>query len=97
MKPVMRETSTGIVDHVGNDTVTCIYEVEGDLVEQTYVRRQFLNKELPQPGDRIVAKILLCVDEAPPPEPTPEELKKLEELDKKVKKVRKPLEKVDVL
>jgi hypothetical protein len=89
MKPVMRETYRGIVDTVGKETVTVIYEVDGSLIEQTYIRKQFLGGVLPKEGECIVAKILLCVHE---PEPiTPEEDKALEELDARTNKVRKPL------
>lgn len=82
MIPIMRETYEGVVDTVGKETVTVIYDVNGNLVEQTYEKSQFINRTFPKSGTCVKVRILLC--EYEPPEP---ELPK----DEKTETQRKPL------
>lgn len=49
----MFESYEGVVKHVDDDQVIVVYEVEEDLVEQTYVAKQFVDGKLPKPGDRL--------------------------------------------
>lgn len=88
-KPVMRETYTGMVVSIGDETVTCLYEVDGKLIEQTYLHSQFIGGKPPEEGTSVVVKVLVCSYEPEPP--STEEIKKLEELDARIEKVRKPL------
>lgn len=87
--PVMRETYQGQVVHVADETCVCVYNVDGRLIEQTYLKSQFINGKFPELGSCVEIKVLVCTYEPEPP--TPEELKQLEELDAKIAKVRKPL------
>jgi len=62
----MFETYTGEVVRVHGDRVVVVYEVGEDLVEQTYVRGQFLDRQLPKKGDRLA--VYVTVAEVPPGE-----------------------------
>jgi len=62
----MFETYTGEVVRVHGDRVVVAYEVGDELVEQTYVRDQFLDGDLPKKGARLV--VYVHVREVPPGE-----------------------------
>lgn len=69
MKLIMTEEYHGVVDHVGNDTVTVVYWVNGGPLEQTYERKQFIDGKLPEVCQHVRVKVEVhAVD---PPEPPP--------------------------
>ena len=47
----MFESYEGVVKHADDEHVVVVYEVEEDLVEQTYVAKQFVDGKLPKVGD----------------------------------------------
>ena len=53
----MFESYEGVVKHADKDQVVVVYEVEDDLVEQTYVAKQFIAGELPKPGDCLAVSV----------------------------------------
>lgn len=53
----LAESYEGEVIHVSDDSVVVVFDVRGDLIEQTYVREQFLDGQLPEKGDRLAAYI----------------------------------------
>ena len=53
----MLQSYEGEVRDCQGDMITVIYKVEGDLVEQTYERSQFLDGRLPPLGTRLVAHV----------------------------------------
>jgi len=64
----MFEAYEGEVVHVHDDRVVAVFEVGDDLVEQTYLRDQFLDKQLPRKGDRLAVYVHVA---QLPPEPLP--------------------------
>jgi len=57
----MAESYQGEVMHVSGDSVVVVFEIEGDLVEQTYNRKQFLDSRLPEKGDRLAAYVHIVI------------------------------------
>jgi CheY-like chemotaxis protein len=55
------ETHEGTVEHVHEDSIHVVYEVEDDLVEQTYERSQLIGGQLPALGDRLVAYVYVVL------------------------------------
>ena len=53
----MIECYEGIVRHVDGDEVVVVYEVEGDLVEQTYRRGQFIDGNMPNVNDQVAVHV----------------------------------------
>ena len=49
----MIEQYEGVVEHVQGDSVTVVFEIEGDVVEHEYERSQFIDGRLPEEGDRL--------------------------------------------
>jgi hypothetical protein len=77
MKPIMRETYEGRVEHVGENTCVVMYDVNGSLVEQTYEKSQFISGEFPPEGTCVKIKVVLSEFEPEPlPALTEEELNK---------------------
>ncbi len=68
---LMTETYEGQVDHVGENTAVVVYNVNGNLVEQTYVRSQFINGRLPEVGTCVRVSVVVTEfePELPPDEP----------------------------
>ncbi|UCE60231.1 MAG: hypothetical protein JSU63_00490 [Phycisphaerales bacterium] len=54
----MFEKYNGVVKHVGKTTAVCLFEVDDDLVEQTYRREQFIDGRLPKKGDSLTVFVL---------------------------------------
>ena len=71
MKPILRTTLNGLVESVKDGKVTVLFELGLDILQQDYPADQF--DQLPKPGDKVVAKVLLGLDvEEPvvaPPKP----------------------------
>ena len=63
----MHESYEGQVQHVGENTVVVVYNVEGELVEQTYEKKQFQDGKLPSRGTCL--KTIVCVVEHEPQSP----------------------------
>ena len=53
----MAESYLGEVIYVSEDCVVVVFDVEGELVEQTYNRKQFLDGRLPEKRDRLAAYV----------------------------------------
>ncbi len=53
----MAESYQGEAIHVSDERVVVVFEVEGDLVEQTYNRKQFLDGRLPEKGELLAAYV----------------------------------------
>jgi hypothetical protein len=68
----MHESYEGQVQHVGENTVVVLYNIDGQLVEQTYERKQFKDGKLPRPGTCV--RVLVFVVEYEPKPPTANEL-----------------------
>jgi hypothetical protein len=64
----MIESYEGQVVSVQGDEVVVVYEVNEDLVEQTYVRQQFIGEELPQVGQRLAAVVSVAQIEPQAPD-----------------------------
>jgi len=60
----MHESYEGQVEHVGETTAIVVYNVNGDLVEQTYEKSQFKDGKLPAEG--VCVKVLVFVVEYEP-------------------------------
>lgn len=71
---IMNETYEGQVEYVGEDTVVVVYNVEGSLVEQTYLKKQFLDGKLPELGACL--RITVVVTEFEPELPPYDEIEK---------------------
>ena len=54
----------GVVRQSDEEEVVVTYEVDGDLVEQTYHRDQFQNCPAPVVGDRVSVLVRLIVNDA---------------------------------
>lgn len=67
MKTIMTEEYEGQVDHVGNDSVVVIYNVNGGLIEQTYLRSQFLDGKMPKLGTCVRVSVVVTEIEPKPP------------------------------
>ena len=57
----MTQSYQGEVVQVSEDRVVVVFQVEGDLVEQTYDRKQFLDGELPKNGDCLAAYVHVAI------------------------------------
>ena len=44
----LAQSYTGVVEDVHDDTVVVVYDVDGSIIEQTYVRSQFIGGRLPE-------------------------------------------------
>jgi len=68
----MHESYEGVVKDAWEDGVLVVYEVGDELVEQTYLRSQFLDGELPKLGDRLAVYVHVAklppAEEKPPPD-----------------------------
>src|SRR5262249_22548073 len=53
----MSESHEGVVEDSHGDTVVVVYDVQGDIIEQTYVRSQFIGGRLPEIDTRLVAYV----------------------------------------
>ncbi len=53
----MRESYEGVVKHVDEDLAVVVYEVDSNLVEQTYLASQFIERKLPKLGDRLEVSV----------------------------------------
>jgi hypothetical protein len=53
----MFESYPGVVEEVEGDQVVVRYEVNGDVVDQTYERGQFQGERLPNVGDHLVVDV----------------------------------------
>ncbi|MBL8853311.1 MAG: hypothetical protein JNK57_04990 [Planctomycetaceae bacterium] len=51
------ERYEGIVEHVLGDDVTVVFEIDDDIVEHKYGRDQFIDRQLPNEGDRITVYV----------------------------------------
>lgn len=75
---ILAESYNGVVEYkFRNDTITVVYEVNGSVVEQTYVRNQFLGG-LPEVGTKLIVCVqILSVesDESDEPDATDESVK----------------------
>ena len=60
----MHESYEGEVQHVGENSAVVLYNVDGQLVEQTYEKKQFNDGKLPAPGTCV--KVLVFVVEYEP-------------------------------
>ncbi len=49
----MFESYEGVVKYADDDQVIVVYEVDGELVEQNYVPKQFMAGKLPKVGDAL--------------------------------------------
>ncbi len=67
----MCQTYEGIVENVHNDRVVVIYNVDGDVVEQTYEKNQFVDGLLPCSGVRLA--VFVSVAEVQPRSVAPPE------------------------
>lgn len=56
----MFESYEGVVKHADDDQVVVVYEVEEDLVEQTYIAKQFIDGKLPEVGDRLAVFVYVA-------------------------------------
>jgi len=68
----MHECYEGEVQHVGENTAVVLYNVDGQLVEQVYERKQFKDGKLPPPGTCV--RVLVFIVEYEPKPPSAEEL-----------------------
>jgi hypothetical protein len=53
----MAESYAGVVEDVHEDTVVVVYDVDGKIVEQTYLRSQFIDGWLPEVDTRLVVHV----------------------------------------
>lgn len=51
------ESFSGVVAHVGEDEVVVVFDVNNDLVEHVYHRRQFIDKLLPKEGQCLTVSV----------------------------------------
>jgi hypothetical protein len=63
----MDESYEGQVQHVGENTAVVLYNVDGELVEQTYERKQFKDGRLPRVGACVKVVVFLIEYEPKPP------------------------------
>jgi hypothetical protein len=69
----MHETYEGQVEHVGENTVVVVYNVNGELVEHTYEKKQFQNGKLPTLGTCLKTFVYVVEQEPKPPTDTESE------------------------
>ena len=67
----MHESYDGQVQHVGENTALVLFDVDGQLVEQTYEKEQFKDGKLPAPGTCV--RVLVFVVEYEPKSPSIDE------------------------
>lgn len=53
----MFESHEGVVMEVGEDSVVVTYSVNGEYVDQTYRKEQFIGGRLPKKGDRLAVYV----------------------------------------
>lgn len=56
----LSECYEGVVEDAAGDTVTVVYEVNGDIVEQTYESSQFCDHRLPDVGARLAVYVVVA-------------------------------------
>jgi hypothetical protein len=61
----MSETYRGVVVDASESQVIVQYDVNGDVVEQTYQRDQFIGQQLPELGTWVTVRVTL-VESSPP-------------------------------
>jgi hypothetical protein len=70
---LMSESYEGRVISVEGDHVVVVYEVKDDILEQTYLREQFIGHRLPEVGQRLTTVVSVAVTETETPEETGQE------------------------
>lgn len=68
---IMTEEYEGQVDYVGENTVVVVYNVNGNLIEQTYAKEQFINNKLPEYGTCVRVSVTVTEFEPKIPEYNP--------------------------
>ena len=63
----MHESYEGQVQYVGECTAVVAYNVDGQLIEQTYEKKQFKDGKLPLPGTCVKVLVFLVEYEPKPP------------------------------
>lgn len=68
---LIHESHEGRVEHVADNSVVVVYNVNGNVVEQTYERKQFLNGKLPKIGTCIRTSVVVVEYDPPIPQDEP--------------------------
>ena len=55
----MTQRYEGIVEHVYEDQVVVVYDVDGSVIEHQYTRKQFVDQVLPKVGARLSVEIVV--------------------------------------
>ena len=75
----MTESYEGIVMDVDGDKVLVVYDVNGDIVEQTYEKSQFIDGRLPDVRTRLAVFVNVAEVQSKPVESGVEETKHRDE------------------
>jgi hypothetical protein len=68
---LINETYEGQVEHVSDNVAIVVYNVNGELIEQTYVKSQFIGNKFPEVGTCVRVSVVVTEfePELPPDEP----------------------------